>query len=88
MKRGVYSGRKEYILGGSHIFVEKGVYSGRKEYILGGSHIFVEKGVYSGRERGVDAGAPTIYPGIISEGGIFSDFTPLVKKVVKEWLLQ
>ena len=28
-----------WILGGSHIVVERGVYSGREGYILGGSHI-------------------------------------------------
>ena len=46
-KGGVYSRREGYILGGSHIVVEKGVYFEREGYILGGSHnnAFVEKGV-------------------------------------------
>ena len=46
LKRGVYSGREGYILGGSHniIVVKKGGIFWEGGYILGGSHTVVEKG--------------------------------------------
>ena len=53
MKSGVYSGREGYILGGSHIVVEKGglFWGGGVDSRRVAKKNWLKRGVYSGRER-------------------------------------